>query len=84
MLLEQEICLEIHYKPLVFTASKKKGKTTQVRGVTNLNDPLQELVVKFKEVSKRPGQFIQSFRLVPDPTIVLLNDRTFLCIFRCG
>ena len=40
---------------------------------SNSNDALQDLVVKFKEQSGQPDQFIQSIRLIPDPTIVLFN-----------
>ena len=54
---------------------QKKRKNNTSKGVTNLNDPLQELVVKFKLECKKPGQFIQSIRLVPDPTIVLFNEK---------
>ena len=37
-------------------------------------DPLQALVVKLKEQYGNPNQFIQSIRLVPDPSIVLFNE----------
>ena len=37
-------------------------------------DPLQALVVKFKEQYGNPSQFIQLICLVPDPSIVLFND----------
>ena len=37
-------------------------------------DPLQGLVVKFKEQSGQRNQFVQAIQLVPDPTIVLFND----------
>ena len=37
-------------------------------------DPLQALVVKFKEQYENPNQFIQSIRLVPAPSIVLFNQ----------
>ena len=39
----------------------------------NSSDPLQDLVVKFKEQSGQPDQFIQSIQLVPDPNIILFN-----------
>ena len=42
--------------------------------VSNPNDPLQALVVKFKEESQSPSQYVQSIRLVPDPTINLFNE----------
>ena len=51
-----------------------KKKTNQEAGVSNPNDPLQALVVKFKEESRNPDQYVQSIHLVPDPTIVLFND----------
>ena len=51
-----------------------KKKSSQCSSVSNTNDPLQALVVKFKEESGSPDQYIQSIRLVPDPTIVLFNE----------
>ena len=37
------------------------------------SDPLQALVVKFKEQFGSPNQYIQTIQLVPDPIIVLFN-----------
>ena len=37
---------------------------------SNSSDPLQYLIVKFKEQSGQVDQFIQSIRLVPDPNVV--------------
>ena len=37
-------------------------------------DPLQGLVVKFKEQNGQRNQFVQAIQLVPDPTVVLFND----------
>ena len=42
--------------------------------VSSPNDPLQALVVKFKEESRSPDQYVQSIRLAPDPTVVLFNE----------
>ena len=42
--------------------------------MSNPNDPLQALVVKFKEESGSSNQYVQSIRLAPDPTIVLFNE----------
>ena len=42
--------------------------------MSNPNDPLQALVVKFKEESGSPDRYVQSIRLVPDPAIVLFNE----------
>ena len=39
-----------------------------------MTDPLQGLVVKFKEQSRQRNQFVRAIQLVPDPTIVLFND----------
>ena len=41
---------------------------------SNTTDPLQSLVVKFKEQNGQRDQFVQAIQLVPDPTIVLFND----------
>ena len=41
---------------------------------SSMTDPLQGLVVKFKEQSGQRNQFVQAIQLVPDPTIVLFND----------
>ena len=38
------------------------------------SDPLQSLVLKFKEQHGKSDQFIQSIRLVPQPVIVLFNN----------
>ena len=54
-------------------ASQIRCKKTLSHSSSNSNDALQDLVVKFKEQSGQPDQFIQSIRLVPDPTIVLFN-----------
>ena len=51
-----------------------KKKCNQHSSVSNPDDPLQALVVKFKEESGSPDQYIQSICLVPDPTIVLFNE----------
>ena len=37
------------------------------------SDPLQALVIKFKEQFGSPNQYIQTIQLVPDPIIVLFN-----------
>ena len=37
---------------------------------SSTTDPLQGLVVKFKEQSGQRNQFVQAIQLVPDPTIV--------------
>ena len=50
----------------------KCKKTTMVQ--SKPGDPLQALVVKFKEQFGNPNQFIQSIHLVPDPSIVLFNE----------
>ena len=42
---------------------------------SSTRDPLQGLVVKFKEQSGQIKQFVQAIQLVPDPTIVLFNDK---------
>lgn len=39
-----------------------------------MSDPLHTLVVKYKQQSGEPEQFVQSIRLVPDPVIVLFNE----------
>ena len=55
-------------------ASRIRCKNTSHQGsLVNSNDPMQDLVVKFKEQTGQPEQFIQSIRLVPDPIIVLFN-----------
>ena len=41
---------------------------------SSMTDPLQGLVVKFKEQSGQRNQFVQAIQLVPDPTIALFND----------
>ena len=54
-------------------ATRIKCKMATVKH-PNASDPLQALVVKFKEINGSPSQFIQSIRLVPDPVIVLFNQ----------
>ena len=55
-------------------ASRIKCKRVS-RASLSVTDPLQSLVVKFKEQSGQSCQFVQAIQLVPDPTIVLFNDR---------
>ena len=52
----------------------RSKKVTPHSASSHPNDPLQALVVKFKEEKGKPNQFVQSIRLVPDPTIVLFNE----------
>ena len=54
-------------------ATRIKCKMATVKH-PNASDPLQALVVKFKEINGSPSQFIQSIWLVPDPVIVLFNQ----------
>ena len=54
-------------------ASRIKCKNTSTMQ-SKPGDPLQALVVKFKEQYANPNQFIQSIRLVPDPYIFLFNE----------
>ena len=51
-----------------------KKKAYQHSSVSNPNDLLQAFVVKFKEERGSPDRYVQSIRLVPDPTIVLFNE----------
>ena len=54
--------------------SRIKSKKSFVPVSSKVNDPLQALVVKFKEQSGgRANQYIQAIHLVPDPTIVLFD-----------
>ena len=48
-------------------------KKASVSSSTVSCDPLQSLVIKFKEHSGDPNQYIQAIHLVPDPTVVLFN-----------
>ena len=50
-----------------------KKKSSQHSRMSNPNDPLQALVVKFKEHGS-PDRYIQLICLVSDPTIVLFNE----------
>lgn len=52
---------------------KSRTQPTRTGCMSSPNDPLQSLVVKFKEQNGSHAQFIQSIHLVPDPTIVLFN-----------
>ena len=54
-------------------ASRIKCKNTSTMQ-SKPDDPLQALVVKFKEQYGSLNQFIQSIHLVPDPSIVLFNE----------
>ena len=54
-------------------ASRIKCKNTSAMQ-SKPGDPLQALVVKFKEQYGSPNQFIQSIRLVPDPSVVVFNE----------
>ena len=58
-------------------ASRIKCKNTPMLE-SKPGDPLQALVVKFKEQYGNPNQFIQSIRLVPDPSIVLFNEMIWI------
>jgi len=61
----------------VLQASRVHNKKAFVYSMPrNSSDPLQDVVVKFKEQSGLPDQLIQSIRLVADPNIILtpLND----------
>ena len=51
-------------------ATRIKNK---VSSVSKSSDPLQSLVIKFKQQHGSPDQYIQSIRLVPDPVVVLFN-----------
>ena len=55
-------------------ASRLRCKKNSSQSSCSGSDPLQDLVVKFKEFCGRPDQFIQSIRLIPDPTIVVFNS----------
>ena len=58
----------------VLQASRVHNKKAFVYSIPrNSSDPLQDVVVKFKEQSGLPDQFIQSIRLVADPNIILFN-----------
>ena len=53
-------------------ATRIKNKVSST-SVSKPSDPLQSLVVKFKQQHGSPDQYIQSIRLVPDPVVVLFN-----------
>ena len=56
-------------------ASRIEFKRVSRRASSSVTDPLQSLIVNLKEQSGQSCQFVQAIQLVPDPTIVLFNDR---------
>ena len=54
-------------------ATRIKNKCSSP-SIPTSSDPLQSLVVKFKQQHGNPNQFVQCIRLAPDPAVVLFNQ----------